>query len=260
MDSESIRAYWNERALKDSGPQSTTSDFYLRDIEARTLADSINKYHPKRVIDLGCGDARTLCLLALQFPEIDFLGVDFSETMLINANKNMMALEVKNVTLTQGDVTETIRLADIGLAYTTRCLINLPTWDLQLTALNNITKLLANDGVYVMIENFVEGNESFNSLRRMFDLPDIPVRGHNLYFSKQLLLHATSDILIPIDEENISSIYYIFTRVLYSKICQDNGIPPDYLDKHHEYASRLPFLGKYGPVTKMTFKRKETNG
>jgi hypothetical protein len=57
-------------------------------------------------------------------------------------------------------------------------------------------------------------------------------------------------------ETNISSAYYLASRVLYSRICQDSGTQPDYFDAHHRYASALPFCGEFGPVRMLCLKKR----
>lgn len=255
MNFEEVRNYWEGRASGDSSAQSTTQDVFLREIELKTLRERINKYSPRRVADVGSGDGRTTIGLAKTFADIKFYGFDYSSSMVQNS-RNVLAVEgLHNATFSQRDVCD--GLADsFDLIYTTRCLINLPAWDIQRTALRNIHNALTPGGVYLMIENFIEGQENFNRVRRSFDLPEIPIRQHNYYFQRQRLLdYATS--FFGVDEEvNISSVYYLVSRVIYSKICSDSGTQPDYFDEHHRYASALPFGGEFGPVRLIAFRKR----
>ena len=132
-------------------------------------------------------------------------------------------------------------------------MINLADWESQKEAISNIGNSLKNGVVYLMIENFIEGQEMFNSLRATFGLPVIPIRDHNTFFAKRLLLEYMSQSFQVESDVNISSSYYLVSRIIYSSICQKDQMAPDYNDIHHELASKLPLLGEYGPVRAITF-------
>lgn len=251
---DEIRNYWEGRASGDSSAQSTTQDAYLREIELRTLSGLIPKINPSKVVDIGCGDGRTTLGIARKLPHIRFVGYDYSSAMIDNANRNLAREDINNVFFDQHDIMTPFE-EKFSIAYTTRCLINLPDWKLQRTALRNIHASLEAGGYYLMIENFIEGHENFNRLRKEFSLPDIPVRNHNLFFERDRLLDDTSDFFVLEEESNISSIYYMVSRVIYSKICADNGSEPDYFDAHHRYAAALPFAGEFGPLRLMVFRK-----
>jgi hypothetical protein len=147
---------------------------------------------------------------------------------------------------------------DVGtfeLVYTTRCLINLPGWELQRIAIERISRLLKKGGTYVMIENFLDGHERLNNLRRDFDLPEIKIRHHNFFLEQEAVLRFVEEEFKVEQITNISSAYYMVTRVIYSKICQVSGVDPDYFDEHHKLASALPFCGNYGPIKMMVLKK-----
>jgi hypothetical protein len=58
------------------------------------------------------------------------------------------------------------------------------------------------------------------------------------------------------EEVNISSSYYLVSRVIYSKICAEKGIQPDYFDDHHRFAASLPFSGEFGPIRLICLKKR----
>jgi len=254
MDFEQIRKYWEERAASDSSAQSTTHDYFMREIEYRVLNDAIERHRPSTVIDIGCGDAWTTVRLATACQAIRFLGCDYSETMVKNARANLAAAGIANLTISQHDVLNHIQ-GKFDMACTVRCLINLPDWESQKRAIKHIYDSLNVGGIYVMIENFIEGHDNFNRVREAFDLPSIPVREHNFFFKHEQLLSYLSDKFEVVNDINISSSYYLVSRVIYSKICQERKSLPDYFDEHHRYAAALPFCGEYGPVRMICLKR-----
>jgi SAM-dependent methyltransferase len=255
MDFETIKAYWEERASKDATAQSTTQDYYLREIEFRVLKELISQMRPGTVCDVGCGDARTTIKLAYEFSSIRFYGYDYSRAMLTNAGNNLDRAAISNLELGFRDITKPMR-GRFEMVFTTRCLINLPTWALQEVALNNIHGSLKEGAVYAMIENFIEGHENFNRLREGYGLPPIEVRDHNLYFERQKLLKAIGSHFDIVKEVNISSTYYLVSRIIYSRICHDRHAVPDYFDEHHLYGAFLPFCGEFGPVRMLVMRRR----
>src|SRR5262249_11043133 len=95
VQSNDVRAHWKSRATSDSWPQSTSLDYYLRDIEFRVLADQIEKQRPSRVFDIGCGDGYTTLRLAGRFPDVAFVGGDYAHPMVENARANVEKSKVK---------------------------------------------------------------------------------------------------------------------------------------------------------------------
>lgn len=254
MNFEEIKKYWENRAAGDSSAQSTTQDFYLREIECNILFERIQKYSPDFVADVGCGDGRTTTRLASKFPNLFFSGFDYSSFMIENARNHLPPGELSNIQFDQLDICAGLK-DSFGLIYTTRCLINLPSWDLQKVAINNIHSSLTIGGVYLMIENFIEGHENFNQVRKNFDLPEISIREHNFYFQRDRLLDYIDGRFEIEEEVNISSTYYLMSRVIYSKICSETGQQPDYFDDHHRFAAGLPFAGEFGPIRLICLKK-----
>lgn len=255
MNFEEIKKYWEDRAAGDSSAQSTTQDYYLREIEYNVLLERIQKYSPSSVADVGCGDGRTTARLASKFPHIFFSGFDYSSFMIENAKHQLLPEKLSNIHFAQLDICAGMK-DSFDLIYTTRCLINLPSWDLQKIAVNNIHKALTKGGVYLMVENFIEGQKNFNQVRKNFDLPEIPIREHNFFFQKDRLLEYIDGRFEVEEEVNISSAYYLMSRIIYSKICSETGQQPDYFDDHHRFAAGLPFTGEFGPVRLICLKKK----
>jgi len=255
-DPERIKAYWDGRAAQDSSAQSTTMDVWLRHIEANFVSQMVRSHDAQIIHDVGCGDGLTTLHCAREHPDKKFHGTDFSPGMIENARANLTMQALHNVTFDIGDATDGGAHSGIDLAYSTRCLINLSDWDAQISAIRNIHDSLVCDGLYLMIENFVEGHNAFNALRLAFNLPEIAVRHHNTFFNRQQLLESTAPLFEIVEEQNISSTYYMVSRLVYSKICADSGAKPDYFDKHHQLGAELPFAGEYGPVRAILFRKK----
>jgi SAM-dependent methyltransferase len=256
VESKDVKAYWEERAAGDSSPQSTTLDYYLRDIEFRVLSEQIERHAPSRVMDIGCGDAYTTLRLARRFPHIEFVGGDYARPMIKNAAGNAAKFETKNVDLLQFDVLSPSDIGQFDFVYTSRCIINVVGWDKQKAAFRSIHGLLRPAGVYCMLENFMDGQAALNEVRQSFGLDEIKVRDHNCFLQAEYVDQFLGTAFDIVENLNISSSYYLVSRVIYSKICQIEGVQPNYFDKHHELASKLPFCGNYGPVKMLVLIKK----
>lgn len=252
---DEIRSYWEGRAAGDTSPQSTTQDVYLREIELRVLIERIKRLKPATIVDIGCGDGRTTTGVAKSFPSLQISGFDYSDAMVENARENVATQGLSNIIFGSHDIRDPLA-NHFDLAYTTRCLINLPDWELQRLALRNIHHALHAGGYYLMIENFMEGQENFNQLRRKFGLPEIAVRNHNLFFERNRLILDINALFLVEEEVNISSTYYMVSRIVYSRICADSGVQPDYFNEHHRHAASLPFSGEFGPVRLLILKKR----
>ncbi len=263
MNYSEIKLYWETRADEyQTDPEATTNDYYMRQIEIREIDNKIKLYYDqiKIVADIGCGNGFSTIELAKRYPDLTFYGFDYSEAMIKNAKIKAEELNIINAVFSVLDIVNEELDKTFDLIYTDRCLINLSTWDNQKIALNKIISALNNNGKYIMIENFISGQNNLNSLRKDFDLEPIKIREHNLFFNlpelKEYLKIINGNFLTY---ENISSLYYLVSRVIYSKICNIDSAEPDYYDIHHELGSKLPQCGDFGPIALCQIEKKENN-
>jgi SAM-dependent methyltransferase len=248
--SQQVREYWDSRAKDDKGATSTTNDVHLRLIEQRVLLDNCKYLDNPLILDVGCGDARTSAALATALPASRITGIDYADHMIDNAknlHSGVINLDVFISDCTKGEPRPD-HISRFDVAFSTRCLINILEDRHRLNAFRYIHKALKPGGVYLMIENFAEGQHKFNSVREAAGLPPIPVRPHNRFFDVHELESLSMGLFTLEESLNISSTYYLVTRVVYAKICMECGVQPDYLDNHHKHGALLPFAGDYGPV------------
>src|SRR5262249_38418350 len=136
-------------------------------------------------------------------------------SMIANARENIRQFDLKNLEVCHYDVMQPADVRAVDLVYTTRCLINIPGWELQKAALTNVSNLLERGGTYVMIENFLDGHMELNQVRQKFGLPEIKIRDHNFFFDAETLLPFLRTSFEVEEFKNISSVYYLVTRVIY---------------------------------------------
>ena len=58
-DPEEIKAYWDSRTARDPSAQSTTMGVWLKHIEANFVSETIRRFGPSLIHDVGCGDGLT---------------------------------------------------------------------------------------------------------------------------------------------------------------------------------------------------------
>jgi len=261
MDFDQAKKYWDNRAQKhECSAQATTNDYYMREIEIRCLTSAISEFSKGKenftVADIGCGNGYSTIKLAKDNIGLHFSGFDYSENMIYFAREIQLQEKIANLDFHALDITRDSIPGAYDFIFTDRCLINLPSYNLQLCAIKNIYNALKANGTFVLIENFIDGHVNFNKLRREFGLKEISIREHNLFFDRNKLEPFLETLFKSIEFINISSQYYIGSRIIYSKICADNEIEPDYFDVHHTISSKLPFMGNFGPIGMYALKGK----
>ncbi len=270
MADERIREYWDQRAREAAGkPTATTDDVHLRELEHRTLVRMIEGLgvEAPEVLDIGCGDGLTTLRVARDLPRARLHGVDFAESMVAAAARRLEseadgAVRAR-LTFRQADVTELEAALDgrrFDVVTSGRCLINLPTPELQRRAVEQIATAVRPGGTYIAIENFVEGQAAMNQARAAVGLPEIPVRWHNRFMSEAELRAWAEPGFESVEFVDFSSAYYFATRVVYSGMCAMRGEKPDYDHEIHRLAPRLPWFGTFSPIRLVLLRRRREGG
>ena len=264
--SDKVKQYWDDRAkaTDPASTQATTYDVFLREHEIDTLKKRIAELSlpsGSTVVDLGCGDGHATVSLAAAFPEIRFIGVDWSEEMLALAEKRLSGQPGlrRSASFRVGDMrrlSDSLRSDRFEGFLTMRSLINLTTSEQQYDTIAQIAQHLVPGGYYFCIENFVQGQNNFNRLRVAMGLPEIPVRWHNLFFEDETFLAQTRRHFDPVVMDSFLSSYYLATRVIYSAGCHLKGEEPDYMHPIHKVAARLPPIGDFCPIRLVSMRRK----
>ena len=244
-------AFWEGMAKEHGGSDKATNpDTHYRALEIDSILRVIDSVKHDTVLDVGCGNGFTTYKIAKKFPEAMVTGVDFSPAMIAEAKKAI----VPNTEFFEGDVLSLSRNKHLvgqkfDVVLSSRCLINLNNWDEQKIGILEMRKLLAPDGRLVLVENVQDGLDNLNDLRAKVGLEPIKVRWHNKYLVQKDIQKFFGEIqghlLTAEYVENIGNFYYVASRVLYAKLCKDQGIEPDYNNPINEIASKMPSMGEY---------------
>lgn len=246
-----VREFWNTQA-KDHGSDglATNPDPHYRELEISSIERVIGSLKHESILDVGCGNGFSTLRIAKKFPDAIVTGVDFSDAMITEAKKRV----APNTEFYEGDVLSLSRNKDIvGQKYdvvlSSRCLINLANWQEQKVAILEMRKMLAPNGRLVLVENVQDGLDNLNELRTKLGLDPIKTRWHNNYLPQTEIRKFFDEIkghlLTAEYVENIGNMYYLASRVIYAKLCKDQGIEPDYNNPINAIASQLPTMGEY---------------
>ena len=181
MDIEQIREHW-ERAGEEypaAGCVTPTSrDPFLGELEREAIADNLDLSH--KALEVGCGDGFHSMHYARRVDHLDAL--DISGSLLAIARKRTREECVDNVEFLQGSVLDVKSLVNdesYDCIISQRCLINLPSWELQRRALEELADLLRPGGFLILSEGFQERLDNLNEARRALGLSEIKAVEYN---------------------------------------------------------------------------------
>lgn len=103
---------------------------------------------------MACGPATQLCKVAELNPDISFTGIDYSETMLLNAEAFAKEKKLNNVTFQKGDISELSQLSDNSYdgIISTMALHHLPTKKKLNDCFKEIERILMPDGRLYIVD------------------------------------------------------------------------------------------------------------
>jgi len=262
-----VLAHWDAKAKEfKSSDLATNPDPHYRALEIESIIRVLKAMKPERLLDVGCGNGYTTRAIAKHFPAATVSGVDFSEAMIAEAAKYIGPNEEYCV----GDVLSLSRNKKLDIDHydvvlSSRCLINLANWEEQKVGILEMRKMVAPGGHLVLVENVQDGLDNLNALRKGLGLETIKPPWHNKYLPQSEITTFFGDLqqgnlLLTEYVENIGNFYYLASRVLYAKLCKDQGVEPDYNNPINAVAAKMPTLGEHyacSPNFMFVLKREE---
>ncbi len=212
---EFIKQFWESQAEKH-GTSHTASwgDHFAIDLEIDAIAKHIAA--GQTVLDIGCANGFATLEQYSRQPGATFVGVDYAETMVAQAQKAKGAAGIGDaVQFQHADIRELpFEDASFDVTYTTRVLINLPTWEEQQQGIREAIRVTRPGGTIVLSEGFWEPLCFLNTLRQLFGQEPLVEHDFNRYLKKARLEDWLEEHSLSFEVDDFASLYYLGTRVL----------------------------------------------
>ena len=251
-DLSRIHEFWEHQALKHrTDLQAVMPDVLLKELELRALRGALDP--ALDTLEAGCGNGVNLVPLSQDFTG-KLTGFDYSDSM-ISAAKEAASQAGRAIEFHTANVLDDLGfLGTFPQVFTVRCLINLPSLDMQLRAVENLAGCVKAGGRMALLECTQEGLANINAVRKCVDLPAIDNHWHNLYIDEPAFLARVPRSLRHVDTVAFSSLYYLISRVFNAKLTPP-GQSPDYLAEINKIAMQLPSVGNFGPHKLFVFEK-----
>ena len=227
MQQDFIKTYWENQAKthKDSHVASWGDNFMI-DLEIDAIGEHISS--GDRVLDVGCANGYSSFKQLGRCSNIaSITGIDFAENMVAQANNTKRVKGLgEAISFEVGDI-RSLRFPDdsFDVVYTTRVVINLPSWDEQKIALNECLRVVKPGGKVIFSEAFWEPLMLLNALRLFKQLPPLVEHDFNRYLKKAVLEDFFNQKNLKFSVNEFSSIYYLGSRFLRELVTDPSAYP-----------------------------------
>jgi len=219
--SDHILTFWQSQAAQFGGSHAASwGDNFAIQLEIDLIGQYIKA--GDHVLDVGCANGYSL-LHQVKKGVASATGIDFSEKMIQEAHKNKAAIgNPSHIEFKVGDVRKlSVQPRHYDVVYTTRTLINLPTWAEQKRGIAECIQACKPGGTVVFSEAFWEPLVLLNALRALKSLQPLVEHDFNRYLKKKSLEEHLTSLGLKFEAIDFSSIYYLgsrFVRDLVTKI------------------------------------------
>lgn len=222
--SDHILEFWNSQAEKHGNlHEASWGDIHAINLEIQTIGQFISANDD--VLDVGCANGFSM-IHHLDKNVQSLTGVDFSPNMIEQAQNILKEKTVDcKISFEVGDVRK-LRFDDdsFDVVYTTRTLINLPTWKEQIQGIEECIRVCRKNGKIILSEGFWEPLVLLNAMRALKSLPPLVEHDFNRYLKKSNLENYLKSRNINFEVIDFSSVYYLGSRFLRELVT----IPEDY--------------------------------
>lgn len=238
MENNFIKDFWNGQAIRfEQSPLASWGDNFAIDLEIKNIAKNLKD--GDIVLDVGCANGFAT-LIQAGFKDIKIKGIDFSESMIEQANKNIFNKD--KVDFRVGDVRNIpFDNETFDVTYTTRTLINLPNWEDQIKGIQECIRVTKKGGIIILSEAFYEPLVLLNSLRQLKNLRPLVEHDFNRYLKKEKLERYLKMDDYYFECVDFSSVYYLGSRFLRELVTNVNDYA-GYSNPINEYFHKLELV------------------
>jgi ubiquinone/menaquinone biosynthesis C-methylase UbiE len=226
MAMDFIKAFWESQgATHQTSHTASWGDRFAIELEIETIAKHIKA--GDRVLDIGCANGFSTFRQHEIEPQARYTGIDYAGSMIEHANKALAEkrLDPDRIRFSVASILDLpFGDGEFDVAYTTRVLINLPTWDEQKKGILESLRVVRPGGSLVISEGFWEPLCLVNSLRLMFRLEPLAEHDFNRYLKKAKLEAWLKELGLSFTVDEFSSVYYLGSRVL-RELIQKEELP-----------------------------------
>ena len=226
MTVEFIKDFWEQQGkTHQTSHQASWGDRFAIELEVETISQYIKA--GDNVLDVGCANGFSTLRQHEINSEARYTGIDYAESMIEHAHK---ALTERNLSADalRFSVASILDLpfedGEFDVAYTSRVLINLPTWDQQKEGIEETLRVVKPGGLVVLSEGFWEPLCLLNSFRHLLGMPPLVEHDFNRYLKKAKLEEWLTEKGISFEVNEFSSVYYLGSRVL-REVIQNSETP-----------------------------------
>jgi len=222
-----IHNYWENQAISHGDShEASWGDKYMIELEIETIGSEIPV--DSTVLDIGCANGHATFRQLEQRKPRKIVGIDFAPSMIEMAikSKNKMGLG-DEIEFQVGDVRNIEQFSDhvFDMVYTTRVIINLPSWEQQQKGIMECLRVTKPGGTVILSEAFWEPLQLLNALRLIKQLPPLEEHDFNRYMKKEKLERFLSSHGLNYRCEEFSSIYYLGSRFLRELVTDVSAYP-----------------------------------
>jgi ubiquinone/menaquinone biosynthesis C-methylase UbiE len=226
MTKDHIKDYWESQGQTyGESHWASWGDNLMIDLEIDNIGKHIKD--GDRVLDIGCANGHATFRQAESHKLASITGVDFAANMVATAQKTKQQKGLGDgVSFMVGDV-RSLQFPDntFDVAYTTRVLINLPTWEQQKQGIAECIRVVKRNGTIVLSEGFWEPLMLLNAMRALKNLPPLVEHDFNRYLKCSVLEAHLHKLGLRYLIEDFSSIYYLGSRFLRELVTDPAAYP-----------------------------------
>jgi ubiquinone/menaquinone biosynthesis C-methylase UbiE len=220
-----ILDHWNTQAEKyGTSHEASWGDLHAIKLEIDVIGKFIKK--GDSILDVGCANGYATVYQTERHPK-KIIGIDNSPKMIEQARKNIHDKKSKcEIEFQVGSVLDIpFEKNQFDVVYTTRTLINLPTWEEQKQGILECIRVCKIGGTIVLSEAFLEPLVLLNSMRTLKSLPPLVEHDFNRYLKKEWLEKLLKSLGMNFEVIDFSSIYYLGSRFVRELVTNPEDYP-----------------------------------